>query len=819
MPSLLKRGRFKSSAGTFGPGQSKVNNCSKDTKKIEANDTQLAHSRCHCCGTILHHPSNVPKFKCAVCQVTVRMVRETSGSSNSDGNAKLASLLELQKVVDACHLNSLGNCSKKERLQAAEPVVAYLSAAFGSAYILEESFVSRRKHDLIDYQELSEFYELVTNLPTRRPLRKMLTACDKLLKTYHGTLEKFRWILIIWFCPTLRQSLTSRFKLDPDSSQIRSLSYEIAKRCIGYLSNLPRGSSSNKFVKYLKHMSLELFQNDVETVNLYITSQMSRIFCRTGAVSQCSDHALTRSYDENGRGRSQENLQELCSSVVAAPRDAAFRLHDYECDWHLSSAAKLMMFFHAANCKRSNAERDSRLASSTFYNMMFDFIEFKQDFNRWRYRDRTTEGLLRKIARFEREESSFCLCQYPFLLSLGVKNAIMSLESRQVMGNETENAFLTSLNEKKDVAMSFQISVRRDHLESDSLRCIQMGRKDLLKSMEVKFVNEPGVDAGGPRREWFFLLTRSLLCPERNLFLNVEESGFLWFVFEPLSSRRHETDRLLFLLGVVIGLAVFHNVILDLWFPSCFYKGLCGESLTTADYMEVFPESGRNLIKMLDYNKEDFTDIFGLTFEVTMKTGPSNDTDISRTCTEELAPRGKYKQVTQENKKEFVRSWIDFHMNIAVGRQFRQIATGFHQVFSKSEAIKLFDHEELQRLICGCREKGIYDLEMLRSMATYTGGFTDNCEIIEWFWDILKEWDDLTTKKLFIFVTGSDRVPPTGIYTLAIRISRSGRGDSENLPVAHTCFNELCLSEYSTKEKLEKKLRMAVTQSEGFGLK
>ena len=41
---------------------------------------------------------------------------------------------------------------------------------------------------------------------------------------------------------------------------------------------------------------------------------------------------------------------------------------------------------------------------------------------------------------------------------------------------------------------------------------------------------------------------------------------------------------------------------------------------------------------------------------------------------------------------------------------------------------------------------------------------------------------------------------------------------TRRLPTSHTCFNHLLLPEYASKEKLETKLRLAIAQSEGFGL-
>jgi hypothetical protein len=47
--------------------------------------------------------------------------------------------------------------------------------------------------------------------------------------------------------------------------------------------------------------------------------------------------------------------------------------------------------------------------------------------------------------------------------------------------------------------------------------------------------------------------------------------------------------------------------------------------------------------------------------------------------------------------------------------------------------------------------------------------------------------------------------------------------DNENpsddkLPTSHTCFNQLVIPEYSSKDILRKKLLTAIENSEGFGM-
>jgi ubiquitin-protein ligase E3 A len=74
-------------------------------------------------------------------------------------------------------------------------------------------------------------------------------------------------------------------------------------------------------------------------------------------------------------------------------------------------------------------------------------------------------------------------------------------------------------------------------------------------------------------------------------------------------------------------------------------------------------------------------------------------------------------------------------------------------------------------------------------------------------------------KRLFLkFATGSDRAPINGLAHMNFVISRNG-DDGDRLPTAHTCFNHLLLPNYGTIEKLRDRLKLAITQSEGFGLR
>lgn len=846
MPRLFRRFSKKKSSDiqilshtkTNSPGKSK-NRQRSDLDLSEDKLEVFKEDKCPCCGTLLQFPSNVKRLKCAICQVTtaVFMKVNTEGSATVDSNDAI-SLFGLQEIVDKCYAKRVKiKVSTKEELCAIfDPVAMYLNKGFHSMDILNNSFKTSCKKQLVDYYELMKFYELVMDLPTRNPFYRMLCASNDLLKKPSCPGGDFRWILIIWANPSIKGSIVGQKKNGYDAPKILAVAYELTKRCIGYLANIEPQAQYESLMGHLKYITLNEFQSQIELLNIYITFQFSRILYRDLKVSvHQHKKTLADSYplaqpsptgSELLSNDEKKDPLELENGKSTAVSDFKFKPYEYELDWHIRCASKLMQTMNRANDKRYTINKNTNLSIVEFYNIMLDFIDYRQDFENWRSDNKkSTKETPVTLADFPgMPMRRFTLCSYPFLLSLGVKISIMEHEVRRIMEYEAENAFLTSLDKGKAVSVYFKIRVRRSNITNDSLRSIENHQRDLKKSLRVEFVDEPGVDAGGLRKEWFLLLTKSLFNPMNGLFSYVEESRLSWFAISPIKNDLRDGfphhSQLYYLFGIVIGLAIFNSTILDLEFPRAFYKKLCGDLLNFDDYMQLYPETGQNLIKMLDYDGEDFTDVFALTFEATYKdTNKELLGHKPNVVSVELCRNGRYRRVTQKNKYEFVRLWQDFFMNKSVEAQFAKFSSGFRQVFVLCDSIKLFNHEELARLVCGSEEKNCFEFQMLRSVTRYVGGFSDKSRVVVWFWEIVEGWDFRLQRRLLQFATGSDRVPPGGMSTLTFKISRLGSKDSNKLPLAHTCFNEVCLWEYSSKEKLEQKLWWAVTQSEGYGFK
>ena len=125
--------------------------------------------------------------------------------------------------------------------------------------------------------------------------------------------------------------------------------------------------------------------------------------------------------------------------------------------------------------------------------------------------------------------------------------------------------------------------------------------------------------------------------------------------------------------------------------------------------------------------------------------------------------------------------------------------------------------DDLEQLICGQRT---LDFNELKKYCIYANGFTPQSPMVKWFWEImLEEWNDEQRRALLSFTTGSDRAPVNGLKAMKFYFIKDNENASDQkLPTSHTCFNQLVVPEYSSKDILRSKLQAAIENSTGFGL-
>jgi len=107
---------------------------------------------------------------------------------------------------------------------------------------------------------------------------------------------------------------------------------------------------------------------------------------------------------------------------------------------------------------------------------------------------------------------------------------------------------------------------------------------DLKKQLVVEFENEQGIDEGGVSKEFFQLVVEEIFNPDYGMFAYQNESLTVWF--NPTS---FESDAQFTLIGIVLGLAIYNNVILAVNFPMVLYRKLMGRKGSFEDLQEWNP--------------------------------------------------------------------------------------------------------------------------------------------------------------------------------------------------------------------------------------
>ncbi|KAL8908737.1 MAG: hypothetical protein Q9171_005323 [Xanthocarpia ochracea] len=323
------------------------------------------------------------------------------------------------------------------------------------------------------------------------------------------------------------------------------------------------------------------------------------------------------------------------------------------------------------------------------------------------------------------------------------------------------------------------------------------------------------------------------------MFVYDEDSQYCYFNPNTL-----ETSDQFFLVGVVLGLAIYNSTILDVALPPFAFRKLLASAPTYTGPITSLsrPTATHTLSDLAEFRRRHHP--FSVVLNrltccpAVLASGLGKlldyDGDVETTFCRDfviesnrygqavqvpLCPGGEGRAVTNANRAEFVELYIKYLLDTSVSRQFEPFKRGFFSVCG-GNALSLFRPEEIELLIRGSDEA--LDVATLRAVAIYDGwkkkeGAEEEM-VIAWFWQIFAEAAAKEQRALLSFITGSDRLPAMGATSLIIKISCLG-DNTRRFPVARTCFNMLGLYRYDSKESLRSKIWTAVTESEGFGLK
>ncbi|XP_020779301.1 E3 ubiquitin-protein ligase HACE1 isoform X2 [Boleophthalmus pectinirostris] len=343
--------------------------------------------------------------------------------------------------------------------------------------------------------------------------------------------------------------------------------------------------------------------------------------------------------------------------------------------------------------------------------------------------------------------------------------------------------------------------IHRDSIFRSSCEMVSKSTNEKLKQgIVVRFHGEEGMGQGVVR-EWFDILSSEIINPDYALFTQSADGT----TFQPNSNSSVNPDHLNYFrfAGQVLGLALYHRQLVNIYFTRSFYKHILGIPVNYQDVSSIDPEYAKNLQWILDNDISDLglelsfsveTDVFGAMEEVPLK------------------PGGTAILVTQDNKAEYVQLVTELRMTRAIQPQINAFLQGFH-TFIPPSLIQLFDEYELELLLSGMPE---IDVQDWYKNTEYTSGYDQQEPVIQWFWEVVHSLTQEERVLLLQFVTGSSRVPHGGFAFLM-----GGGGlqkftiaavpyTSNLLPTSSTCINMLKLPEYPSLDVLRDRLLVAL---------
>ncbi|XP_052567078.1 E3 ubiquitin-protein ligase TRIP12 [Culex pipiens pallens] len=290
-------------------------------------------------------------------------------------------------------------------------------------------------------------------------------------------------------------------------------------------------------------------------------------------------------------------------------------------------------------------------------------------------------------------------------------------------------------------------------------------------------------------------------------------------------------------LGKFMAKAVMDSRMLDLPYSIPFYRWLLAEenSLALSDLDQVAPEVQVTLLRLNEIVKQRDLIQADAGLDAMEKTEKIDALDLDGCPIAdlgldfvlpghpniELRRGGRDTAVTIHNLHQYIALVTHWFLVEGVSRQFEALREGFDSVFPVNR-LRMFYPEELENVFCGAGLGAAthqrWDVRMLAECCRTDHGFTQDSQPIQYFYDILNNYNRDEQRLFLQFVTGSPRLPTGGFKALTppLTIVRKKMDGNQNpddyLPSVMTCVNYLKLPEYSSREAMRQKLKVAASE-------
>ncbi|KAL1748215.1 hypothetical protein HDZ31DRAFT_79908 [Schizophyllum fasciatum] len=424
--------------------------------------------------------------------------------------------------------------------------------------------------------------------------------------------------------------------------------------------------------------------------------------------------------------------------------------------------------------------------------------------------------------------------RYNFLqsTSFGYARLILKWQAQQARGQDTSRrddgiGFLGRLQRQK-------VRISRKHILESAVKVFELyGSSSSV--LEVEYFEEVGTGLG-PTLEFYALVSKEFARKDLKLWRDADSGSKSIYVDHPAglypapigsenldNDGGHKRTHLLRVIGQFVAKAMLDSRIIDLSFNKVFIKLVLGEEvpLTIATLKLVDQGLANSLIKIQNIvsgkQPQD-----KLSKKVAMVEGVSIE-DLALDFTLpgydiELRPDGRNISVTAANVEEYIHDILDAILGKGAQEQAAAFREGFSKVFPISD-LRAFTADELVLLFGNGDED--WSIETLTEALKADHGFNSESRSIRNLVDIMANYDPPTRRMYLQFITGSPKLPIGGFrglnppLTVVRKPHEAPLKADDYLPSVMTCVNYLKLPEYSSKEVMREKLRVAMLEGVG----
>uniref|UniRef100_A0A6Q2ZK98 HECT-type E3 ubiquitin transferase n=1 Tax=Esox lucius TaxID=8010 RepID=A0A6Q2ZK98_ESOLU len=337
---------------------------------------------------------------------------------------------------------------------------------------------------------------------------------------------------------------------------------------------------------------------------------------------------------------------------------------------------------------------------------------------------------------------------------------------------------------------------------------------DWSKNFEVVFQDEEALDWGGPRREWFELICKTLFDTNNQLFTRFSDNN--QGLVHPNADRPpHLRLKMYEFAGRVVGKCLYESALGGAYkqlvrarFTRSFLAQIIGLRMNYKYFETDDQEFYKTKVCFILNNDVSEMDLV-FAEEKYNKSG-----QLEKVV--ELISGGAQISVNNDNKMHYLNLLAQYRLASQVRDEVEHFLKGLNELVPEN-LLAIFDENELELLMCGTGDINVQDF---KAHAVIVGGSWHFREkVMKWFWAVVSSFTQEELARLLQFTTGSSQLPPGGFNTLCPSFQIIAAPTHSTLPTAHTCFNQLCLPTYDSYEELHKMLKLAISEgSEGFGM-